>query len=331
MKEFLILIITVFFAQCFAFGQAPGAINYQAVVRDNFGIVIANQNVSLRMSLHQGNPTGIIVYREVHYDTTNSFGLVSLRVGHGLVDTGIFGAIDWGGSSYFLEIELDENGGQQFISMGTQQLVSVPYALYSEKAGNVFSGEYSDLSNVPTGLSSFSNDVPYLTTEIDADTTNELQDLVISGNSLSITNGNSVQLPHDSITYFTTGINYNDFTNTIRGQWIGGNTQMIVPEDGVYLTIFNARLWTNAATDFWWKSRLFLVNQNSSIGVFFGGNKAGTSASGDATTTGTVIHSFAAGDTLRIDYYMEGPNSSIPYTIGNLDGGQGIHLLKLSE
>jgi uncharacterized protein (TIGR02145 family) len=47
--------------------------------------------------------------------------------------------------------------------MGTSQLLSVPYALYSKQAGNGFSGNYNDLINKPTGVSEFDNDAGYIT------------------------------------------------------------------------------------------------------------------------------------------------------------------------
>jgi hypothetical protein len=42
----------------------------------------------------------------------------------------------------------------------------VPYAKYADEAGNVFSGNYADLSGAPTNVSAFTNDAGYLTSQL---------------------------------------------------------------------------------------------------------------------------------------------------------------------
>jgi len=116
------------------------------------------------------------------------------------------------------------------VNYGTTAFKYVPYAKYSDKAGNTFSGDYNDLSNtpdftgwdtnvsddfdgnfthltnIPAGLNDGDDDTHltetevdnyvsnngYLTSEIDGSTTNELQDLSLSGTQLNITNGTGV-------------------------------------------------------------------------------------------------------------------------------------------
>ncbi len=56
--------------------QAPQGIPYQAVARDNAGATLANQAISLRLSIHDTTATGTIVYQETHMITTNSLGLM---------------------------------------------------------------------------------------------------------------------------------------------------------------------------------------------------------------------------------------------------------------
>jgi len=63
---------------------------------------------------------------------TNEFGLVTLTVGNGTDKTGIISVINWGEDIYFLKTEADPAGGTTYIDMGTTQLLSVPYALYSK-------------------------------------------------------------------------------------------------------------------------------------------------------------------------------------------------------
>jgi len=152
-----------------ALSQAPQGFNYQAVVRDDAGNIVGDQIVGIKISIMQGSVDGTVVYSETHSPTTNSFGLVTLEIGDGTVTFGNFTTIDWGSSTYFLKVELDATGGTTYTEMGTSQILSVPYALHSKKAENVFSGDYLDLLNTPTNVSSFSNDVGYLTSFTESD------------------------------------------------------------------------------------------------------------------------------------------------------------------
>ncbi|HRZ20400.1 MAG TPA: hypothetical protein P5184_01950, partial [Bacteroidales bacterium] len=117
--------------------QAPQSFSYQAIVRDAGGNPLASQLVSIQMKLHQGTETGTVFYCETHLLTTNPLGLVMLEIGQGTVVSGSFQAIDWGSGPYFLELELDPAGGTAFMPMGTTQLVSVPYALYSDNVARI--------------------------------------------------------------------------------------------------------------------------------------------------------------------------------------------------
>ncbi|MCD4697369.1 MAG: hypothetical protein K8S16_14130 [Bacteroidales bacterium] len=111
--------------------QAPQAFKYQAVVRDNAGDIIAGQVVSIRVSIIQDSINGTIIFTEIHISTTNQFGLITLEIGTGTVEAGVFGNINWGTTSHFLKTELDETGGTNYQFMGTSQLLSVPYSLNS--------------------------------------------------------------------------------------------------------------------------------------------------------------------------------------------------------
>lgn len=54
--------------------QTPEAFQYQAVVRNIQGQVIAEQAVSFRISLLKGSANGTTVYTETHTTTTNALG-----------------------------------------------------------------------------------------------------------------------------------------------------------------------------------------------------------------------------------------------------------------
>ncbi len=126
------IIIMVFFP-IFAVAQAPQKINFQSVLRNTTGEVVSNSSVSLRISILSGTVTGTIVYSETHAKTTDAGGLMSLQIGSGTVLSGVFANINWGGASHFIKLEADFSGGSNYVVLGTQELMSVPYALYASK------------------------------------------------------------------------------------------------------------------------------------------------------------------------------------------------------
>jgi uncharacterized protein (TIGR02145 family) len=126
------IIIMVFFP-IFAIAQAPQKINFQSVLRNTTGEVVSNSSVSLRISILRGTITGTSDYIETHAKTTDASGLISLQIGNGTVISGIFANIDWGGASHFIKLEADFSGGSNYVVLGTQELMSVPYALYASK------------------------------------------------------------------------------------------------------------------------------------------------------------------------------------------------------
>lgn len=135
MRIIIFLLITVLFPSILM-AQAPQGINYQAVIRDLSGNTINNSTVGIRVNIRQNSGTGTIVYSESFTPTTNNLGLVNFVIGQGNVLSGTFSSINWSTGVYFCELALDPNGGTSYTPMGSQQLVSVPYALYAETSGS---------------------------------------------------------------------------------------------------------------------------------------------------------------------------------------------------
>jgi uncharacterized protein (TIGR02145 family) len=69
------------------------------------------------------------VYEENH-STTTSNGLVNLTVGMGNAVNGVFAQIDWGAGNKHLQVLMNNGSGE--IDLGTQQMMSVPYALHAD-------------------------------------------------------------------------------------------------------------------------------------------------------------------------------------------------------
>jgi hypothetical protein len=75
-----------------------------------------------------------VVFQETHSETTNQFGIVNLKIGNGTQIVGPLSSVPWATGDKFVEVEIDYPIGSGYISMGTQQMLSVPYALYAANA-----------------------------------------------------------------------------------------------------------------------------------------------------------------------------------------------------
>jgi len=133
MKKLLLTLGILVIVASTILAQAPQSFKYQAIARDVEGNVLSDQQISIRMNLLQGSNTGQVVYSEIHDFRTNQFGLINFEIGNGKMKIGDISAINWGLSQYFVQIEIDINGGSDYKNMGVSQLLSVPYALYAEK------------------------------------------------------------------------------------------------------------------------------------------------------------------------------------------------------
>ncbi|MBL4861749.1 MAG: DUF1566 domain-containing protein [Crocinitomicaceae bacterium] len=212
-----------------AMAQVPEKMSYQAVVRDAGNALVTSQGVGMQISILQGSASGTAVYEETQTPNTNINGLVSIEIGSGTVVSGTFNTIDWSNGPYFIKTETDPTGGTSYTITGTSQLMSVPYALHAKTADNVSNDAVDDadadpanelqdisltasdltLSNGSTiDLSVIDTDTQldetavdayvanngYLTTEVDGSTTNEIQDISLTGTDLTITSGSTLDL-----------------------------------------------------------------------------------------------------------------------------------------
>jgi len=135
MKNFCLLVLLSILSVRVS-AQAPEKMSYQAVIRDAVGNLVASSPIGMQISILQDSPTGTAVYVETHTASSNSNGLVSIEIGAGSVVSGSFAAIDWTTGSFFVQTEVDPNGGTSYTINGTSQLISVPYAFYSNTSGS---------------------------------------------------------------------------------------------------------------------------------------------------------------------------------------------------
>jgi uncharacterized protein (TIGR02145 family) len=128
-KQFALLFCTIL--SIAAASQSPQKFSYQSVIRNTGNQLVVNQQVGIKISILQGSANGSAVYSESHSLLTNANGLASLEIGGGTVLSGNFANINWPSGPYFVKTETDLNGANNYTITSTQQLLSVPYALYS--------------------------------------------------------------------------------------------------------------------------------------------------------------------------------------------------------
>jgi uncharacterized protein (TIGR02145 family) len=131
-----ILLFSLAFFSLQATAQAPQKMSYQSVLRNSSNVLLASKQVGIKISVLQGGALGNAVYTETQTPTTNANGLVSIQIGTGANQTGTFAGINWATGSYFIKTETDPEGGTNYSITGTQEILSVPYAMYAAKSAN---------------------------------------------------------------------------------------------------------------------------------------------------------------------------------------------------
>ena len=213
MKKNILLAVFCLIISAISFAQVPQKMSYQAVVRGSDNNLVTNQQVAMRVSILQGSADGTAVYTETHSAQTNANGLVSIEIGDGTSNDD-FTAINWANGPFFVKTETDVNGGDDYDIIGVSQLLSVPYAMYAQTAGNMpdVSGflteetdptvsdwakaetkpqyDYSEIQNTP--------EIP------------ERQVLSISNDTIFLSDGGFVKLPPAAVGFSG---DYNDLTN----------------------------------------------------------------------------------------------------------------------
>jgi len=193
------LFLLLLFAVLGTFAQT-GGFNYKALISDN-GNILQNQSVSVRFTFLDN---GTEVYKELHASITDENGIVCIIIGDGAVISGDFDLINWG-NTISLQVEIDSGSG--FADFGTNEFKYVPYAKYANNAGNVFSGDYTDLTNTPN-LSTVATSGSYT----DLSNTPNFATVATSGSYTDLTNiPNFTGWDTDASDDFSGS--YNDLTN----------------------------------------------------------------------------------------------------------------------
>jgi hypothetical protein len=118
----------------------PNAFNYNAVARNSAGQPIATTSIGIQIAILKSSPTGALQFSENHFVVTDAQGLFNIVIGTGAVQSGSMASLDLSNDNYYLKVSMDVTGGTNFLTIGTTQLISVPYALHAKSAGNISSG-----------------------------------------------------------------------------------------------------------------------------------------------------------------------------------------------
>ncbi|MCQ2298220.1 MAG: hypothetical protein MJZ51_06350 [Bacteroidales bacterium] len=198
MKRYLICILFLL-QRLVLWCQVPVVFLHQAVVRDAQGVLVCDRTIGVRLSILQGSESGEPVYSESFVTRTNAYGLYTIEVG----SSSNLMAVDWTLQPFYVRSEVDVDGGNSYSVEATHELYSVPFAMSVQVARSipgivqyetdpVFSAwgkDYNDITNSPVNISSWVNDVGYIT-----DYT-ETQVLSIGHDTIYLTGGSFVKLP----------------------------------------------------------------------------------------------------------------------------------------
>ena len=141
MKKFIFFLFILTLQLINLKAQVNKGINFQGVARNNYGVILVNKIINLRLSIKTDSTNGITEYQEIKSITTNAIGLFSVVVGskqdRHIISIGNFENINWSNTEKFLEVEVDLTGELYFSSLGIQKINYVPYAFYADQVDAV--------------------------------------------------------------------------------------------------------------------------------------------------------------------------------------------------
>jgi hypothetical protein len=157
LKNLLVCQLLLLFALPSVGQNFPDGFNYQAVLRDGSGNLMAFQPMELKIGILSGSISGPLVYEETFNVNSDGQGAVQVVIGEGATtgngQTNDFSTIDWAADDMFINLQVDENSSGTFTDFMTTQLYAVPYAMHAKTTDQIFA--LSELMDVDTaGLQS---------------------------------------------------------------------------------------------------------------------------------------------------------------------------------
>jgi hypothetical protein len=244
-KRPLILLLYMLTLSIGVIAQVPQKFNYQGIARDAKGNPLGEKQLALKISVLPTVDATVADYVETQQVSTNEFGLYTLQIGGGTPLLGDMKTVKWETGNKYIQVAIDPLGGTQYEVVGTTQLLSVPYAIYADKAGQaretVGSSGTTRSGNVSTSAAG-TGTVNYLTKFVAANTIYNSQ-IFDNGTNVGIgtttpssrlhistTGGNQEHLRMENLNpaawgkfifYNNNAVDYHTFTK--YGTGIGGN------------------------------------------------------------------------------------------------------------
>lgn len=141
MIKFHLLLICFFCFTQLVTAQNKKGIHFQGIARLTNGNIMANKQITLRISILQDTNESSIVYQEIKSITTNVLGLFYTNIGveeeGKIITIGSFNLIPWQVGDKYILVELDPNNSLHFLQAGFEKINYVPYALYAEQSKSI--------------------------------------------------------------------------------------------------------------------------------------------------------------------------------------------------
>ncbi|MES2005685.1 MAG: hypothetical protein V4450_14295 [Bacteroidota bacterium] len=152
-----LVIACLVFSAGLSMAQPPPVMNYQSVAKDPQGNPASNRDVYVKIIIYQTSPIGgVNVWEETHTARSDKDGIFVIYIGKGTKSSTTratdIGKIDWANGPFFINVKVAVApsipavwwvAADNYIDIGTTQLMSVPYALF---AGN------ASVTNVNTSI-----------------------------------------------------------------------------------------------------------------------------------------------------------------------------------
>lgn len=138
MKRIYLLIISLFIiAQVGNAQTVPQGMKYQAVARDLNGKIMADQTLFVKITLYNDPVRRDISYVELHKINTGALGVFDLTIGGGQSLTGAFEKVPWSSEEIWIEVAIQTQDAQDYITISNSRMLSVPYAFHAATASEV--------------------------------------------------------------------------------------------------------------------------------------------------------------------------------------------------
>lgn len=126
----------------------PQLINYQAIISNDDGTPMVNQEIVVRFSLTSKDGETNIYYQELHELKTAPDGGINLQLGAGRALAGTINEVPWANQNIYFGVELAPSVPNASLKLvDRSQMMAVPYAFVAGKAGQVMDTTQINLRN----------------------------------------------------------------------------------------------------------------------------------------------------------------------------------------